>query len=90
MMRFADELADLSEFRFPKAEGVRQPERKMALQLIENLASTWNPEKLHRRIQGKPDAGDPGKNEGTQAAAAGPRDAAFGRRRRSHGGCARV
>jgi len=45
MMRFADELADLSEFRFPKAEGVRQPERKMALQLIENLASTWNPEK---------------------------------------------
>jgi DNA end-binding protein Ku len=45
MMRFADELADLSEFRFPKAEGIRQPERKMALQLIENLASTWDPEK---------------------------------------------
>jgi DNA end-binding protein Ku len=45
MMRFADELADLSEFRFPRAEGIRQPERKMALQLIENLASTWDPEK---------------------------------------------
>jgi len=45
MMRFADELADLSEFRFPKAEAIRPPERKMALQLIENLASTWDPEK---------------------------------------------
>jgi len=45
MMRFSDELADLSEFRFPKAEGIRQPERKMALQLIGNLASSWEPEK---------------------------------------------
>jgi DNA end-binding protein Ku len=45
MMRFADELAELSEFRFPKAEGIRQPEMKMALQLIDNLASSWDPEK---------------------------------------------
>jgi DNA end-binding protein Ku len=45
MMRFSDELADLSEFRFPKAEGIRQPERKMALQLIDNLAASWDPEK---------------------------------------------
>jgi DNA end-binding protein Ku len=45
MMRFADELVDLDEFRFPKAEGIRQPEMKMARQLIDNLASTWDPEK---------------------------------------------
>src|SRR5919198_4046540 len=45
MMRFADELADLAEFRFPKAEGLSQPEMKMALQLIDSLASTWDPEK---------------------------------------------
>jgi DNA end-binding protein Ku len=45
MMRFADELADLGDFRFPKAEGIRQPEMKMALQLIGSLASTWDPEK---------------------------------------------
>jgi len=45
MMRFADELADLADFRFPKAEGIRQPEMKMALQLIDSLASTWDPKK---------------------------------------------
>ena len=45
MMRFSDELADLSEFRFPKAEAIRQAEMKMALQLIDSLASTWQPEK---------------------------------------------
>jgi DNA end-binding protein Ku len=45
MMRFADELADLGEFKFPKAEGIRPPELKMALQLIDNLAGKWEPEK---------------------------------------------
>ena len=45
MTRFADELAELGDFRFPKAEGIRQPEMKMALQLIGSLASTWDPEK---------------------------------------------
>lgn len=45
MMRFSDELAELSDFKFPKAEGIRPAEKKMALQLIENLASTWEPEK---------------------------------------------
>jgi DNA end-binding protein Ku len=45
MMRFADELADLGEFRFPKAEGIRPAELKMALQLIDNLAGKWEPEK---------------------------------------------
>ena len=45
MMRFADELADLNDFRFPKAEGIRPAELKMARQLIDNLSSKWNPEK---------------------------------------------
>ena len=45
MMRFADELADLSDFRFPKAEGIRPGEMKMAGQLIDSLRSKWNPEK---------------------------------------------
>jgi DNA end-binding protein Ku len=45
MMRFADELADLADFRFPKSEGIRAGEMKMALQLIDSLASRWEPEK---------------------------------------------
>jgi len=45
MMRFADELADLGDFKFPKAENIRAPELKMALQLIDNLAGKWDPEK---------------------------------------------
>jgi DNA end-binding protein Ku len=61
MMRFADELADLSDFRFPKAEGIRPGEMNMALQLIDSLAAKWEPEKytdeytenLMKVIQGK-------------------------------------
>ena len=45
MMRFSDELAELSEFTFPKAAGIRPAELKMALQLIENLAAPWEPGK---------------------------------------------
>jgi DNA end-binding protein Ku len=45
MMRFSDELADLADFRFPKAEGIRQAEMKMAVQLVENLSAKWDPEK---------------------------------------------
>lgn len=45
MMRFADELADLGDFRFPKAADIRPAELKMAEQLIGNLTSEWNPEK---------------------------------------------
>ena len=61
MMRFADELADLEDFRFPKAEGIRPAELKMAKQLIDNLSATWQPAKytdeyrdnLMNVIQGK-------------------------------------
>jgi DNA end-binding protein Ku len=45
MMRFADELADLGEFRFPPAERIREPELKMAVQLVETLSAAWEPEK---------------------------------------------
>ena len=61
MMRFADELADLSDFRFPKAERVRAAEMNMAKQLVESLSAKWDPEKytdeyrdnLMRLIQAK-------------------------------------
>jgi len=45
MMRFADELADLGEFRFPKKEEIRPAELNMARQLISSLESDWDPEK---------------------------------------------
>lgn len=61
MMRFADELADLEDFRFPKSEGIRPGEMNMALQLIDSLSASWEPEKytdeykenLMKVIQGK-------------------------------------
>ena len=45
MMRFADELADLADFTFPKKGEIRPAELKMALQLIDNLVAAWEPEK---------------------------------------------
>ena len=45
MMRFADELADLADFRFPKSENHRPGEMNMALQLIDSLSAKWEPEK---------------------------------------------
>jgi DNA end-binding protein Ku len=61
MMRFADELADLGEFRFPKTGDIRAPELKMAKQLVESLSAKWQPDKytdeyrdnLMRIIKGK-------------------------------------
>jgi DNA end-binding protein Ku len=61
MMRFSDELAELSDFRFPAAEGLRKPELAMARQLIDHLSGEWKPEKytdeyrdnLMRVIEGK-------------------------------------
>ena len=61
MMRFADELADLGDFSFPRAEGIRKQELAMARQLIENLSAEWDPakytdeylENLNRVIQAK-------------------------------------
>ncbi len=45
MMRFADELADLDDFKFPAAEGIRPPELKMAMQLVDSLSAKWDPGK---------------------------------------------
>jgi DNA end-binding protein Ku len=45
MMRFADELADLGEFKFPRKADIRPAELKMARQLIDSLAAKWNPGK---------------------------------------------
>jgi DNA end-binding protein Ku len=45
MMRFADELADLADFRFPSADGIRPQELKMARQLVDSLSAPWEPEK---------------------------------------------
>jgi DNA end-binding protein Ku len=61
MMRFADELADLNDFKFPSSQGIRPAELKMAKQLVESLSAKWEPAKytdeyrdnLMRVIQGK-------------------------------------
>jgi DNA end-binding protein Ku len=61
MMRFADELADLDDFKFPSSAGLRKQELTMARQLVENLSASWDPAKytdeyrdnLMRVIQGK-------------------------------------
>src|SRR5918993_1683964 len=45
MMRFADELADLGDFRFPAATGIRPAELKMAKQLVDSLSADWEPDK---------------------------------------------
>ena len=61
VMRFADEMVDVSQFDFPKADGVRKPELDMAKALVNSLAAEWDPEKytdeyranLMRIIEGK-------------------------------------
>ncbi len=45
MMRFSDELADLGDFRFPRKGDIRSTELKMARQLIDTLAASWDPAK---------------------------------------------
>jgi DNA end-binding protein Ku len=45
MMRFADELVDISQYSFPARTAVRGPELEMARMLVDNLAAGWSPEK---------------------------------------------
>jgi DNA end-binding protein Ku len=60
-MRFADELADLEDFKFPKKGETRPAELRMARQLVESLSAKWEPDKytdeykenLMRVIKGK-------------------------------------
>jgi DNA end-binding protein Ku len=43
LMRYAEELVDIREYRFPPAKDIRKPELQMARTLVENLADTWDP-----------------------------------------------
>ena len=45
VMRFADELVDVSQFDLPGEGGIRKPELDMAKALVNNLAAAWDPEK---------------------------------------------
>ena len=45
LMRFANELVDVSEYTFPGDDSIREQELKMATQLVENLAEPFDPEK---------------------------------------------
>jgi DNA end-binding protein Ku len=45
VMRFADELVDVSGFELPSSKGVRKPELEMAKTLVNNLAAEWAPSK---------------------------------------------
>jgi len=47
VMRFADELVDIKDFRFPSAAKPGKQELKMAQMLVENLASDWDPSRYH-------------------------------------------
>jgi DNA end-binding protein Ku len=44
MMRYAEELVDIDEFKFPVAKDIRKPELEMARTLVKNLADTWDPD----------------------------------------------
>jgi DNA end-binding protein Ku len=43
MMRYAEELVDTTEYKFPTATDVRKPELQMARTLVEQLADKWDP-----------------------------------------------
>src|SRR5918998_448928 len=50
-MRFAEELADVSEFALPNTHSVRPQELEMAKSLVEALASPWKPEQYKDEYQ---------------------------------------
>jgi len=43
LMRYADELVDVGEYKFPAATDLRKQELQMARMLVENLADKWDP-----------------------------------------------
>src|SRR5262245_3628373 len=43
VMRYADELVDVEQYKLPKATGVRKPELDMAKALVGSLAAEWDP-----------------------------------------------
>jgi len=52
IMRFASELVDAAEFHFPAASTVRPQELRMAEQLVQNLASDFDPAKYTDEYRG--------------------------------------
>jgi DNA end-binding protein Ku len=47
LMRFPDEIVDLTEFRAPAAQAPGGPEKRMARQLIDSMSQKWHPELYH-------------------------------------------
>lgn len=45
LMRFADELVDLADFKVPASRDVRPRELQLATSLIDSLTSTWDPDR---------------------------------------------
>src|SRR5438874_7774303 len=45
VMRFADELVDVTQFDFPSTQAIRKPELEMAKALVNSLAASWDPSK---------------------------------------------
>src|SRR6266567_4541862 len=45
VMRFADELVDVTQFELPSGAGIRKPELDMAKALVNSLAAAWDPPK---------------------------------------------
>src|SRR5215204_2453999 len=43
LMRYAEELVDISEYSFPATKEVRKPELEMARTLVKNLEDSWDP-----------------------------------------------
>ena len=71
MMRFADELADLGDFRFPKTGDIRAAELKMAQAAGREPEREMGAGEIHRRIPRQPDAHHQRQTEGQDAAAEG-------------------
>jgi DNA end-binding protein Ku len=46
LMRYAEELVDMSEFTFPAAKGIRKPELEIARTLVSKLEDEWHPEQF--------------------------------------------
>lgn len=47
LMHFPEELVDVSEFKTPAAHTASKPEINMAGQLIQSMATKWDPEQYH-------------------------------------------
>ena len=45
VMRFEDELVDVSDLHFPAKSDIRKPELEMAKSLVQSLAAEWDPSK---------------------------------------------